>query len=157
MFSSVYNPQASVDRINNYIAELEKMKAQIPPMPMPNQPSINQTFQLASSGSGMRYANSLEEVNKELTIGDVPFFSKDMSVLWVKKATGETKAYELREIIEKDEKDLKIEYLMAQIEQMKKERDYEPNANVDEPITTTIKDEEPTGVSTISKSNKKSK
>ncbi len=127
MFNA-YNPQIAMDRIDNQIAELQKMKSQIPPVP-----AINQTFQLASNNSSMKFLNSLDEVNKELVFGTTPFFSKDMSVLWVKEASGEVKSYELKEIVEKDEKDLKIELLMAQVEELKKGmiKDEQRNANVD--------------------------
>lgn len=116
MFTNPYNPQVAMDRIDSQIAELQKMKAQIPPTP-----AINQTFQLASNAGNMKYLNSIDEVNRELVFGATPFFSKDMSVLWVKEATGDVKSYELREIVKKDEKDLQIELLMAQIEELKKE------------------------------------
>ncbi len=128
MFTNPYNPQVAMDRIDSQIAELQKMKAQIPPTP-----AINQTFQLASNTGNMKYLNSIDEVNRELVFGATPFFSKDMSVLWVKEATGDVKSYELREIVKKDEKDLQIELLMAQIEELKKEvKDEQRNSNVDD-------------------------
>lgn len=124
MYNGYYSPQASMDRINSQIAELERLKQQIQP------PSINQTFQLAPSG-GIKKADSLEQVQKEMVSVDTPYFSKDMSVLWLKYASGDVKTYELKEIIEKDEKDLRIEFLMAQIEDLKKEvKDAKPNNDV---------------------------
>ena len=115
MYNGYYSPQASMDRINSQIAELEKLKQQI------SQPtSINQTFQLAPT-TGIKHAESIEQVQKEIVSVDTPYFSKDMSVLWLKKASGDLKTYELKEIVEKDEKDLKIEFLMARIEEMEKE------------------------------------
>lgn len=121
-----YNPQISLDRINNQIAELEKMKQQ---MQQPIQPptSLTQNFQIAPTNQGtMKYANNLEEVQKEMVIGDTPYFSKDMSVVWVKNAKGEIKIYSLAEIVQKDEKDLQIEFLQAQINELKKGLEYEP-------------------------------
>lgn len=115
-----YNPQASLDRINNQIAELEKMKQQIPQQ-LQQPTNLTQNFQIApQTQTGIRYANSIDEVKKEMIISDTPFFSKDMSVLWVKNIKGEIKAYTLAEIVEKDEKDLQIEFLQAQIEELKK-------------------------------------
>ena len=111
-----YNPQISIDRINSQISELEKLKSQIP-----MQQPITQNFQIAPNSSSIRYANNLEEVQKEFILNDTPFFSKDMSVLWVKSPSGDVKTYELNEIVEKDEKDLRIELLMSQIEELKKE------------------------------------
>ena len=115
MFNNPYMQQQNLDKINDQIKQLENIRNQIQ---QPIQP-ITQNFQL-SPGREMRFSNSLEEVNKEYVIGDTPFFSKDMAVLWVKKTTGDVKTYELREIIEKDEKDLHIEFLQAQIEELKK-------------------------------------
>lgn len=115
-----YNPQASLDRINNQIAELEKMKQQIPQQ-LQQPTNLTQNFQIApQTQTGIRYANSIDEVKKEMIISDTPFFSKDMSVLWIKNIKGEIKAYTLAEIVEKDEKDLQIEFLQAQIEELKK-------------------------------------
>lgn len=150
-----YNPQANIDRINNQIAELEKMKQQIPQQLQPT--NLTQNFQLAPNNNSMRYANSLEEVQKDIVIGDTPFFSKDLSVVWIKDTKGNIKTYELKEIIPKDNKDLQIEYLQAQIEELKKGLKYERNEYVNEPVAEPVKDEKPTTVSTVSKSTKKSK
>jgi len=153
MYNNVYNPQASIDRINTQIAELERIKSQIPPIQQPT--NLTQNFQIAPNNQNtMRYANSMEEVEKNIVVGDTPFFSNDMSVLWVKNTKNEVKTYELKEIIKKDEKDLKIEYLMAKIEELEKER-----INENEPIyeydVEPIKDEKSSSISTIRKNKKK--
>ena len=111
-----FNQQSINDRIDNQIAQLQQMKEQ---MKHSAQPAINQTFQLAPQQNGMRFANSLDEVNKEMVYVDTPFFSKDMSVLWLKNNKNEIRTYELNEIIPKDSKDIQIEYLQAQIEELK--------------------------------------
>lgn len=147
-----YNPQANIDRINTQISELERMRNQLQ---QPVQP-ITQNFQLAPSRDVMRYASSMEEVQRDNVIGDTPYFSKDMSVVWIKNAKGEIKTYELTEIIPKDEKDIKIELLQAQIEELKKgmkDNARTSYANVDEPI----EDEEPSNVSNGRTSTKKQK
>lgn len=150
MFGS-YNPQASLDRINSHISELEKMKAQLTQQQIPN---LTQNFQIAPNQGGMKYAENLEQVEKELVLLDTPYFSRDMSVLWVKKASGETKSYELSEIVKKDEKDLKIEFLMAKIEELEKEVNHEPsNIDVDEPVES----KKSTKVSKSGTTNAKSK
>ena len=93
-----------------------------------------------------------------MVVGDTPYFSKDMSVVWIKNTKGEIKTYELNEIVPKDNKDIQIEYLQAQIEELKKEMKKNESTNViDEPITKSIESEEPTNVSTVSKPSKKSK
>lgn len=149
-----YNSQPNVDRINNQIAELEKMKQQLQQPVTPT--NLTQNFQIAPSNhEAIRYANSMEEVGKYMVIGDTPFFSRDMSVVWIKNGKGEIKTYELNEIVAKDDKDIKIEFLMTQIEELKKgiKNNEQSTTNVDEPI----EDEKSTNVSTIPKSTKKSK
>ena len=144
MFNNPYMQQQNLDRINDQIRQLENIRNQM------QQPApITQNFQLAPSSS-IRYAKSIEEVDKSPVMGDTPFFSQDMAVMWLKNTTGEVKTYELKEIIKKDEKDLKIEFLMAQIEEMK--NNAKSNiANVD----GTTKDEESTSISKSGKSNTK--
>jgi len=147
MYSNIYNPQASIDRINNQIAELERMKSQLPPVQQP----ITQNFQLAPTSDVIKYANSIEEVSKNMVIGDTPYFSKDMSVVWIKNTKNEIKTYELNEIIPKDEKDLTIEYLQSQIEELKGKLNNESNVTNDaskHDKTNTSKDDESNGATT---------
>lgn len=134
-----YNPQISIDRINSQIAELEKLKTQVP-----NIQPITQNFQLAPQNV-LRQVNSIDDVQKEYVNCETPFFSKDMTVLWVKNINGEIKTYELNEVIQKDEKDLQIDMLKAQIDEMRKKYEYNDNFN------ESIKNEK----STKSKSNTK--
>lgn len=118
--NAFYNPQVSLDRINAQISELEKLRSQVQQIPnQMQQPSINQTFQLTPNNqNSIKYVNSVEEVQKELVFADSVFLNKDMNVMWLKNAKGEIKAYGLTEIIEKDQKDLIIEDLMAQIQEL---------------------------------------
>jgi len=153
-----FNRQEAVDRINANMNELERMKQQL--QQPPQQPTnLTQNFQLAPTNRDViRYAASIDEVNRDMVIGDTPYFSKDMSVVWLKNTKGEIKTYELTEIIPKDEKDLKIEYLQAQIEELKKGTKLnESNAVIDEPIADTTESKKSSSVSTVSKSTKKSK
>ena len=154
--SGLYNPQLSIDRINAQMAELEKMKEQLQ-KPIQQPTNLTQNFQIAPTNREIiKYANSMEEVSRDMVIGDTPYFSKDMSVVWIKNTKGEIKTYELNEIVPKDNKDIQIEYLQAQIEELKKEmRRNEPANVIDEPITKSTQNEKPTNVSTISKSSKK--
>lgn len=120
-YVNMYSPQANIDRINNQIAELEKMKSQIP-QNMPQPTSLTQNFQLApTSRDIIKYAASMEEVQREMVVGDTPFFSKDMSVVWIKNTKGEIKTYELNEIVARDDKDLLIASLQMQMEELRKE------------------------------------
>ena len=132
-----YNPQVTKDRIDYQIAQLQQMKEQLS-QTQQTQPQINQTFQLASNTqSGMKFVNTIDDVNKELVFGETPFFSKDLSVVWIKNIKGDIKAYELKEIVQRDDKDMMIESLQMQINELKKgmmENAKSVATNADEPI-----------------------
>ena len=160
-----YNQQSLNERIDTQIAQLNQMKEQIKNN---QQPAINQTFQLAPTNNhSMKFANSINDVNKEIVYNDTPFFSKDLSILWIKNAKGDVKSYELKEIVEKNEKDLLIDALMLQIEDLKGRLNNETytrddyakqiatnTATNDEPIGTTTKKSKSSSVSKISGSKK---
>jgi len=150
-----YSSQNLNDRIDSQIAQLQQMKEQF----KNNQPAINQTFQLAPNNNyAMKFVNTIDDVNKEMVYADTPFFSKDMSVVWVKNNKNEIKTYELNEIIPKDDKDIRIEYLEAQIKELKEGiKKNESNDDTNEPITNTNESKESSNVSDVSKFTKKSK
>ena len=165
-----YNSQASIDRLNEQINNLEKIKAHMQQQPQPQPTNLTQNFQLApTSRDVIRYATSLEEVKRDMVIGDTPYFSKDMSVVWIKNTKGDIKTYELNEIIPKDEKDIQIEILKAEIDELKKGRivNEQPITNDvstknetnttgnDETIGNTIKESKSSSVSRVSTSKKK--
>lgn len=168
MFNNMYQQQMSVDRINNQIAELEKLKSQIPQHQMQQPTNLTQNFQLAPSNNAvMKYANSIDEVQKEFVVGDTPYFSRDLSILWIKSPKGEIKSYELTEIIPKDEKDLQIELLKSEIDELKgmikseqhitnviQPKDEADTKGNDESVGTTTKKNKSTSVSRISTSKK---
>lgn len=150
-----YNPQASVDRLTNQIQELERVRSQMQQQAThPNTPNLTQNFNLASvTNETIKYANSIDEVKNVFVVGDTPYFRKDMSMVWVKNARGDIKTYELNEIVEKDEKDIKIETLLGELEELKKElrkNEQSDHTDVIEPVTI----KKPTTSKPISKSNK---
>ncbi len=149
MFNT-YNQQMSIDKLNEQINNLEKLKTQMQQPVQQPAPNVTQNFQLApTSRDVIKYASSLEEVQRDMVIGDTPYFSKDMSVVWVKNTKGEIKTYELNEIVVKDEKDMQIALLQSQIEDLRKEmKNYEQfNSNAYEPeiATNTTRDDETVG------------
>lgn len=124
-FNNMISQQSMYEQIDNEINNLQQMKERMKNNQLQqNQPqqqptSINQTFQLAPANRDViRYANSYEEVQREMVMGDTPFFSKDMSVVWVKNTKGEIKSYELNEIVEKDAKDIQIDFLTQKIKEL---------------------------------------
>jgi hypothetical protein len=147
-----YNPQMTIDKINEQMNELNRMKQQLQ---QPQQPSINQTFQLSpTSNNNIKYVNNIDDVNKELVFNDTPFFTKDLSQMWLKNSKGEIRFFELNEVIKKDDKDLLIASLQMQIEDLRKEMRNNAKSN-DEYVTSTNQDEKPSNVSNVRTSKKK--
>ena len=162
-----YNNPNSLERIDAQINNLEKIREQ---MQKPVPTNLTQNFQLAPNNYDViKYASSIDEVQKYMVVGDTPYFSKDMSIVWVKNTNGEIKTYELTEIIPKDERDIQIELLQAQIDELKKgiEINEQPIANdvstenetnteeFNEPARTTSKESKSTSISRVSTSKKK--
>ena len=158
------NQQNINDRIDSEIERLKQMKTQM------QQPTpITQNFQLAPTHTGMKYANTIEDVKKEMIYYETPFFTKDLSVMWLKNPKGDIKTYELNEIVQKDEKDMQIELLQTQINELRKEmrKNEQLNTNdiatenttntewYDETTGKPIKESEPTSVQRVSTSKKR--
>lgn len=172
-FNNNLSQQTLYDQIDYEINNLQQMKEKMKSNNVQSQnqqPSINQTFQLAPTNREViRYANSIEDVQRDIVVGDTPYFSKDMSIVWVKSINGTIKSYELNEIVEKDAKDIQIEYLQAQINELKKGmvKNEQPITNVaieqnatntpefDEPVGEPIKEEKPTSVQRVPTSKKR--
>lgn len=162
-----FNQQNIYEQIDNEINNLQQMKERM--KTQMQQPAINQTFQLAPTNNHtIRYANTIDDVVKEMVYYDTPFFSKDMSVMWLKNAKGDIKTYELKEIVEKDEKDIQIELLKAKISELEKEKKHEQfntddieskvttsASELDEPTGEQFKKEKPTSVQKVSGSKEK--
>ena len=167
-FNNPYNQQQTIDRVNEQIKQLENIRNQMQ-QPMQQPTNLTQNFQLAPTNRDViKYASSIDEVNREMVIGDTPYFSKDMSVVWVKNTKGEIKTYELNEIVPKDEKDMQIEFLQAQLNELKgminnepiitndvKSEDTTNTTGNDEQVGATIKKVEPASISRVSTSKKK--
>ena len=121
------------DRIDRQM----QMVNQNPPQPTP----ITQNFQLApnQNSNGIKYVNSVDDVKKELVFADTLFVNKEYTQLWYKNASGEVKTYELKEIIELDEKDLKIRDLEAKINMLMKEKEHGKYAIENDDGATSIK------------------
>ena len=121
--------QTSMDRIDGQIRDLENMRNQLQ-RTIGQQPSINQTFQLTPNSSGVRLVSSMEDVNKELVFADSVFISRDFSNMWIKNTKGEVRHFEIKETVQKDEKDLLIDELKARIDKLERgEGDEEPRTS----------------------------
>lgn len=153
-----FNQQSMNERIDNQIAQLQQMKEQMKnnqQQPIPT--NLTQNFQIAPTNHEIiKYADSIEEVKRNMVIGDTPYFSKNMSIVWIKNTKGEIKTYELNEIIPKDERDLLIESLQMQVAELRKE--IKDNAkSINNYDDESIKNETTSNVSVNRASTKKSK
>lgn len=153
-----YSQQSLNDKIDNEIARLQQMKNH-----NITQPAINQTIQLAPQNIGIKLVNSIEDVKKEFAIADTPFINIDYSTLWIKNAKGEIRTFNIQEIKPKDEKDLIIEDLQKQLNEMKgkmrNEQQYYKTSDEYESkqFDESIKDEKPSNVSNVKPSKPKSR
>lgn len=114
---------------NLYLQDLQNMRDRID-RTMQNyqnqtqqQAPITQNFQIApqSNPSELQsgYANNIDEVRNIFMTKNGVFVNKDLTTLWFKNTEGNIRTFTLAEVIEKDAKDMKIEELEKQIEEMK--------------------------------------
>lgn len=84
--------------------------------------NLTQNFQIAPAQSGIqfKFVDSLDDVNKELVLSDTYFMSKDFNSFWIKDSKGNIRSFALKEIVAKSEKDLIIEDLQKQIDELKR-------------------------------------
>lgn len=123
---------------NNYLNELQQMRdkidkqiqqsqqAQQQPQIMPNsQPtSLTQNFQLApqqnnNSELESRYAESIDEVKNTFVMKTAIFATKDFGTIWLKDVSGNIRTFNTEEVFEIDEKDIQIQNLQRELEEMK--------------------------------------
>lgn len=153
------------DRIDNQIQQVQQQ-----PMPQIPQPTnLTQNFQLApnNSNSNFKIVNTVDEVQKEIVLTDTYFLSKDNTQMWIKNSKGDIRIFTVNEIIPKDEKDILIENLQKQIEELKGENDnairqysksddeqlYEQSSsNINESIGNEAETNKSSNVSTLSNS-----
>jgi uncharacterized protein YdcH (DUF465 family) len=110
-------------RIQN--AQQQQQQSQQQQAIIPNQqPSVTQNFQLApatntNSEVEARYAESIEEVKNTFVMKTCIFITKDCSTLWIKNVSGDIKTFKLEEIKQLDEKDIQIQQLQDELNNMK--------------------------------------
>lgn len=113
--------QAMKDRIDRTMQNYQQNQNQFM---QSQQPQIQQTFQLSNPNNTQtdfdgKYAENIEQVKNMLVLKNCLFVSKDMSNLWFKDVSGNIKAYSLIEIVQKDNKDIEIDNLKKELNDMK--------------------------------------
>ena len=159
MFGSpYYNQQTYQQDLMNMRDRLDKQIQQSQmTMQQPQQAPITQNFQLApnQNQNTIKYANTIDDIKKELVFSDTLFVNKEYTLLWLKNALGEVKTYKLEEVIEIDEKDKKINELMAKIEHLESEmKKNESTTNSNEYANGTIANTKPSSISKSKSSDK---
>ena len=129
------NPQYNPYTNNTYINELQQMRDRIDKQIQQNQqqvqsqvqqpiPQINQNFQLApqlnnDSEIESRYAENIDEVKNTFVMKTAIFSTRDFSTIWVKDVSGNIRIFNTEEVIELDNKDIQIQNLQKELEEMK--------------------------------------
>lgn len=133
MFSNNNNPmymqnlqslQDMRDRIDSQMKQMQQfnqnqMQQQVPQP----QPQIHQSFQLAPQSSfseiQAKYVSDINDVKNTFVMSLGMFLNKEMTTLWLKNINGEIRTFSLNEIIEQDPKDIEINNLKQELENMK--------------------------------------
>lgn len=152
---AVYNPynpnyimqewQSMKDRIDKNMQNYQQVQNQfMQPQQMPA--SLTQNFQLAPQNVNPNelqsaYVNNIDEVKNIFMTKNGIFINKDLTSAWFKDTEGKVRAFSLIEVIEKDEKDIEIENLKNEINQMRSLL-LQKNNTVEEPKKKNKKEEE---------------
>lgn len=135
-YNSQFNQQYNSYAQNNYLNELQQMRErldkQIQQAQQPQQqiqpqtqvPQIHQNFQLApqqnnNSELESRYAENIDEVKNTFVMKTAIFVSKDFSTMYVKDVSGNIRTFKTEEVFEIDEKDIQIQNLQRELQEMK--------------------------------------
>lgn len=106
------------DRIDNQMRQIQQQNQQ----PI-QQPQIHQSFQLAPQSSfseiQAKYVSDINDVKNTFVMSLGMFLNKEMTTLWLKNINGEIRTFSLNEIIEQDPKDIEINNLKQELENMK--------------------------------------
>lgn len=118
-----YNPyqelQSMRDRIDKTMQQYQQQNQHVQQQPT----NLTQNFQLApmqqQNDLQARYVNNVDEVKNIFVMREGLFVNKEKNLLWIKDINGNIKSYSLTEIIESDPKDIEINQLKKEIEDMK--------------------------------------
>ena len=147
------NLQDMRDRIDNQMKQYQQNQMQ---MQQPVAQPITQNFQLAPQPTNneiqAKYVNNVDDVKNTFVMTTGLFVNKEMNTLWFKNVNGDIRTFNLQEIIEQDPKDIEIQRLRNEIENMKGMIINESRiTNVDEQIA----DEKSTKLQSNKRSNAK--
>lgn len=114
------NMREKIDRQMQQVQQMNQNQMQNQPIP---QPQIHQSFQLAPQSSfseiQAKYVSDINDVKNTFVMSLGMFLNKEMTTLWLKNINGEIRTFSLNEIIEQDPKDIEINNLKQELENMK--------------------------------------
>ncbi len=114
------NMREKIDRQMQQMQQLNQNQMQQQQQP---QPQIHQSFQLAPQSSfpeiQAKYVSDINDVKNTFVMSLGMFLNKEMTTLWLKSINGEIRTFSLNEIIEQDPKDIEINNLKQELENMK--------------------------------------
>lgn len=109
-----------MEQARGQLQQLDQMPMQQPMSPVP----ITQNFQISPQSNNPNdlqssYVNNIDEVRNIFMQKNGVFVNKDLSNMWFKNTEGKIRTFTITEIIEKDEKDIEIDNLRQEIENMR--------------------------------------
>lgn len=152
-YGNQYNPYATPRAIQEMKQMRDQLDANIqqaqqsPQQPMlPNQPTnLTQNFQLAPQTSNTselesHYAENIDEVKNTFVMRTGIFATKDYSTIWIKDVSGNITTFKTEEVKQLDEKDLQIQALKEELENMKYmlSQSTSQSVEIEQPKTTKI-------------------
>lgn len=116
------NMKDRIDRQMQQVQQMNQNQIQQQPVLQP-QPQIHQSFQLAPQSSfseiQAKYVSDINDVKNTFVMSLGMFLNKEMTTLWLKNINGEIRTFSLNEIIEQDPKDIEINNLKQELQNMK--------------------------------------
>lgn len=122
-----YNPlnqTAYEQNLENIIQQASGQLQQLRNRPVATPTNLTQNFQITPQNTNPNelqsaYVNNAEEVKNTFMTKNGVFVDKNLTTLWFKNTEGKVRTFTLAEVIEKDEKDVEIESLKKQLQEMK--------------------------------------
>lgn len=140
------NQTAQEQSLENIIQQASNQLQQLRNRPVATPTNLTQNFQITPQTQNPNelqsaYANNIDEVKNIFMTKNGIFVDKGLTVAWFKDTEGKIRTFSLIEVIEKDEKDVEIENLKAEINQMRTLL-LQKNNTVEEPKKKSKKEEE---------------
>lgn len=146
------------DRIDNQMRQMQQLQNQQQQHQQQMPTNLTQNFQIApqtnNSELESKYAENINDVKSTFVMKTGLFINKDFNTLWIKNVNGDIRVFALNEIIEQDPKDIEIQNLRNELENMKgmiRNANESVNTNID----GAVEEQKPAKLQTSKRSNAK--